>query len=60
MIICGLLAAELAEDWFQGLSAGQSHRILLAFEGQYCMAVLLGENLDTLRLANFDVITQIL
>ena len=42
------------------LYAGQSHRILLAFEGQYCMAVLLGENLDTLRLANFDVITQIL
>ena len=22
MIICGLLAAELAEDWFQGLSKG--------------------------------------
>ena len=23
MIICGLLAAELADDWFQGLSKGR-------------------------------------
>jgi len=33
--------------------AGQSHtfcRILLAFAGQYCMTVLVAENLDTLRL----------
>jgi len=33
--------------------AGQCHsfcRILLAFAGQYCMTVLLAENLDTLKL----------
>jgi len=32
--------------------------VLLAFAGQYCMAVLLGENLDTLRLILSQIFTM--
>jgi len=40
--------------------AGQCHsycRILLAFAGQYCVTVLLAENLDTLRLTLNQIFT---
>jgi len=40
--------------------AGKSHsfcRILLGFAGQYCMAVLLGENVDTLMFILSQIFT---